>query len=1026
MKMKSRKGSALLIVLGMLAIMIASAVGFAVYMRSSRLPSSYLRRSSSSRQLVKAALARAIDVLDRSIANDPHPGVGVRPSNVWRDRVFVGAAGCTNGMADAVSPLCLEALAYVPPPLVDPLRYYSRLTDTARWHSLGFDAGRYSWVAVDVSDYFDVNRLLADAPRTSAANRRISLAYLCEDENHRGDKFASEWDSFMEKYRGKPDEATMDFDFSGRYPFISLADFNLALGAKGKVGEFYSPFCEFLDGAMATFGSTGSDRGDEYLSRMTFVTDGLFPSGSGTAKTATGATVYDLANPKYQPFRPEDLDTAQGNAPSYAAFFTGDLMTKVSNYQDWRDRLGVIGSIALFDYLDTDHRPVSLALPVVERVPMICAVEPHMQGGKIAVAKTFEPAGERDSDIEIVSESKTSRQVRKTVIYKLDGTGLMQALGAGCVRTVVAFPFAHKDASDGTFSLDGRFTLFFSTAQMGLRTNNADDLLHLSSKSLGSSGMDDNGLMNIVLDKTSIPAFKNIKADTDAVEKVDCMFKSGAKSVVDALSSDKGELLRVTYTWTQSPRVVGGVINGWTPAFSEVWQNPGSGGVTIEAKSQFKALKADGTLDKEELSEGKLAEYLKKGIAEGPELRLNAAVWLRVSDGEDVVDMVPACLRDDAVQNGANLGPLGRGSGNDMEAKPCGMPYPLMRFDTGINLRLSVENLNNLAGAGAEIAIAPTAAMVADPRFNHAPEQWFRWGGSVTPETWLANNHANSDDRDGDIFMATSDAGYMQSVYELAMLTEFSNLSGVDDTHIASLESLNRTDISSFPDSFGAALNQHFAWRTYDPMDLHREAFENFPRTSEGTGFKINPYSDSTNVIMAAFANTPFDWAHSSTNVVEGESWDPSQKASEFNKKYAFNEYNPDAKITWDDLSQIARNFSVAARGGSNWKTAWNSLDWWGENSDFCGVNLSGDTAELWAVDRKFLYGFWKDCFAAKQQMFLVFVRAEPTMMGGSGASQLPPQLGARAVALVWRDPTAARDETLPHQTRVLFYRQFE
>jgi hypothetical protein len=52
-------------------------------------------------------------------------------------------------------------------------------------------------------------------------------------------------------------------------------------------------------------------------------------------------------------------------------------------------------------------------------------------------------------------------------------------------------------------------------------------------------------------------------------------------------------------------------------------------------------------------------------------------------------------------------------------------------------------------------------------------------------------------------------------------------------------------------------------------------------------------------------------------------------------------------------------------------------------------------------------------------------------MMGGGG-SLMPPQLGARAVALVWRDPREpeknADDEDVvaPHRTRILFYRQLD
>ena len=51
-------------------------------------------------------------------------------------------------------------------------------------------------------------------------------------------------------------------------------------------------------------------------------------------------------------------------------------------------------------------------------------------------------------------------------------------------------------------------------------------------------------------------------------------------------------------------------------------------------------------------------------------------------------------------------------------------------------------------------------------------------------------------------------------------------------------------------------------------------------------------------------------------------------------------------------------------------------------------------------------------------------------MLGGGGVNQTPPQLGARAVAVVWRDPSPTKEDVegqpRPHRTRVLFYRQFE
>ena len=126
-----KRGSALLIVLGMLAFMVISAVAFSAFMRFSRMPSSYLRRTSSSRHLVKAALAEAIDIVDAAIADNPHPGVGAgaiqyprgssssgssgiaRNRNYWRSHIFTGTNQLVSA-ADTVSTLTLEGIAYLP------------------------------------------------------------------------------------------------------------------------------------------------------------------------------------------------------------------------------------------------------------------------------------------------------------------------------------------------------------------------------------------------------------------------------------------------------------------------------------------------------------------------------------------------------------------------------------------------------------------------------------------------------------------------------------------------------------------------------------------------------------------------------------------------------------------------------------------------------------------------------------------------------------------------------------------------
>ena len=96
-----------------------------------------------------------------------------RSRNLWRGRVLL-ATNRVEDVGKTVPVLTMESLAYIPPPLVNEARYWSRKTPTAAWQSIPYDVGRYAYCAIDVSDYFDVNRLTASYPRSSAANRRIT------------------------------------------------------------------------------------------------------------------------------------------------------------------------------------------------------------------------------------------------------------------------------------------------------------------------------------------------------------------------------------------------------------------------------------------------------------------------------------------------------------------------------------------------------------------------------------------------------------------------------------------------------------------------------------------------------------------------------------------------------------------------------------------------------------------------------------------------------------------------------------
>ena len=285
-----KRGSALLIVLGMMAFMVVSAVAFSMFMRQSRLPSSFLRQRLLAAQLVKAGLAGAMQRLDAGIGDNPFPGIGelgvrqvefkkkngsrqlINYGNYWHHRVFLESKMAQDGSLggddaeldfDPVSTLTLEALAYLPPPLVNTVRFWSKRTSTAAWQSLGYDAGRYAFTAVNVSDYFDINRIRANMMRDSSPENRISLGFLFDDEGRPGGKTAA-FDTFMKT-------VTNDVFRTG---LVSLADYNVALQAGGGT-PFPSAFCQYImspPGDGTFYGGTAAD-----AKRQKFVTGSWFP-----------------------------------------------------------------------------------------------------------------------------------------------------------------------------------------------------------------------------------------------------------------------------------------------------------------------------------------------------------------------------------------------------------------------------------------------------------------------------------------------------------------------------------------------------------------------------------------------------------------------------------------------------------------------------------------------------------------------------------------------------------------------------
>ena len=1033
----NRRGSALLIVLGVLSFLVVSAVAFSAFMRRARMPSSYLRRVVASRQLAKAALAEAVDQIDRAVANGVHPGIGGNAQNTWRNRVFFKGED-EQSVVETAPTLTLEGIAYIPPPLVNEARYWSRKTPTAAWQSIPYDIGRFAYCAIDVSDYFDVNRLVADYPRSSAANRRVTIAHLFEDVNHRSaPSGADAWDKFMEQFREIDDETlAIKFDSSSKIPLVSMADFNLALADKGSVGKFKSPFVEYIKNAGASFypGNSGAEL--EMYSSMTFVADGWFPQSKQTSGSSSGGSQnqkkYDLSDGRYQPFQMANLQKDRMKL-SQALLFSGMNKQSGETYDLWSSRLGGLGCAALADYLDADRTPISLAVPTTERVPMICGISPQLGSGQFKVLCE----GHDKEPVEKSRQGDLQRTVEATVKWTIDGSGLVKAFAQGRVQALAVYPFLHKEDGEPSFELDGQFSLFFSSEDMRLRTGGSD-VLHLAQNQVQDSAIDSaTGVIRVKLPKGN-PSPKTLSqgvADTqeDAVwDSGMALTLSSGSQLATELAGAGHELLKVVYTWQQSRETKD---DQWKPSLSDIMDDP-SRASDVQATCGLPALKRDGTVDSDFTAN--LSQNVKNANW-SKELKMNAAVWLRVVNKTEnkVVDMVPASVLDDKIQNPSSSDPDPR-AGYLLEASGggSGLRYPLMRFDTGVTFSFGVKKLLEMAenATAQDIEITPKAALVGDPRFNHAPEHWHRHDSQeLSAQEWLNDiKDIQGGEHDSDIFLATSDAGYLQSVYELAFIPRFSNLAtGSSGSITGDYQDPTGANFASLA-AKGSERNRRIMWTSYDPIDLDETAFNDLPFTSEGTGMKVNPYSDSTNVLMAAFANTPLDWRRASTNVMDGAQDYAGMDVSSFNKKYAWNNYSDGGAFDWEDLEKIAGMFMdrVRSAGNSGWKTVWNDLGWYDDEEDeFLGEKMTGDTDRFWDADKKFFYGFWRDCFDAKQQLFLIFVRAEPLLLGGGTADQLPPQLGARAVALVWRDPSTSSTGTsngYPHRTRVLFYRPLD
>ena len=1022
-----RKGSALLIVLGIAAFLTVSAVSFAVYMRESRVPSSQLRRQITTRYLLKGALANAIDELDRKIGDDPYPGVGPNATSAtgsdrWQHRVFM-----PQGATDETAPvLTLESLAYLPPAVINDVRVQARQTPTAGWHVLAYEFGRYAYVAVDVSDCFDLNRFTASSRRTSAPESRLSAASVFRKPDGTFD-------------RDLADELEEIVSRAGNIPFVSLADFNVVAGKSS-----FSPFCSFV-------GTSGmSIEGDNELavSNSIFITDTWFPPTNRTA----AVTTVDLA--KSQPF--EDFTT--GASVEDAAKEPGDAQARVLNNAIF-ERIGFPGICCLYDYLDGDSIPVSFCLPTTETVPMIAGVgfedteQIKLEVGKLEELNGPFKAEEKDSDGAVVRS-----YTRSAVKYGITGVAQDRVV----LRVVAAYPFRRAKAKGykTNFSGDVLVRIWWAPREISSR---------LAAKSPLYPTVDDwrqdgvtvrDGVITCGKKDASIAFSKDepteaqacttfiAELDLQEISKIplfwhvrDTTVDHGKTStdeycVLDGLKGD-AQLFR--------PYAASG------GAIDAAWQKLCDGAAAVGPHKEGKLIAP------EKLSDAKVA-----GDGLGlPDYAMHVAVWVRVRDGAQVVDLVPARIADDDKMLGSSWPEDFQDQYTEMYRGGEGAPVLEFRGDPLRDVGLSVPGMEKLEQAASEHGEnfgGFDCILCGDPRWNWAPENWFSatsdGGDGPSGKTWLEKaakpllgTRVGNAWRDSDIFLFTGDCEQLQSMGELAFLPfvgwgtdggveELKNVVGAAPFGGASVA------LRSAPGDCACA---NAFWRSYSP-DVHSvylfsdNSGRRFEVVNGEGGFRINPFSPDPRVLGVALRNTPFDYFIACADKPANGRLDTKNLDLKSSMKYAFNSEGNLAVVEDDVMDDIVAGFrdEMRARGtdGRDWEGIFADRGLWFDGSkgddqlSFFGVELDDP---LYGVDRKYLRSFWRECFQNRQQLFLIFLRAEALSVGGSaGDAVANAQLGARGVALVWRDPApppagqSPANDPAPHRTRVLFYHQFD
>jgi len=136
----SKSGVALIMVIGLVALMMVMAVAFAIYMRTERVAAGAFRNDVRARQLLHVALARALDGLEANLGDRPYPNWDILSSSGGGGDI----AGFTNSATMEWIPRAMLASGINPHPQWIPV-------------GSGSEQGRIGYMIVNCSGLLDAN-----------------------------------------------------------------------------------------------------------------------------------------------------------------------------------------------------------------------------------------------------------------------------------------------------------------------------------------------------------------------------------------------------------------------------------------------------------------------------------------------------------------------------------------------------------------------------------------------------------------------------------------------------------------------------------------------------------------------------------------------------------------------------------------------------------------------------------------------------------------------------------------------------